>query len=120
LHGRLARQVALRAPCPFVENLPKGDFPVSSLRGISTLKDADQECLHRLGLLRFERLGARLPGSRGQPSEEREHQGHCHCDADAMPPHEFTGAIAPSVRPRRHRPLLEKPIQVLAIAPAPM
>ena len=113
MHGRLARQVTLHALGAFIEHLPQGDVPAGGLHGIGPLKDADQERLHRLGLLRLERLRARLPGGRGQPSQQREHQRHGHRDADAMPPHEFAGAISASLRPRGDRPALEKPIQIV-------
>ena len=113
LHRRLARQVTLHSLGAFIEHLPQGDVPPGSLRGIGALKDADQERLHRLGLLRLERLRTRLPGGRCKPANERDDQRHRYRDADAMPPHEFASAISPSLRPCRHRPALEKPLQIL-------
>ena len=113
LHRRLGRQVTLHAPGAFIEHLPQGDVSAGGLHRIGPLKNADQERLHRLGLLRLERLRTRLPGCRCQPTQEREHQRHRHCDADAVPPHELANAISPSLRPCRHRPALEKPLQIL-------
>ena len=113
LHRRLARQLTLYAPCPFVEHLAQRDVPAGGLSGIGPLKNADQEGLHRLGLLRLERLGARLPRGRREAAEEREHERHGHRDADAVPPDELAGTIAASLGPRRDRPALEEPVQVL-------
>ena len=113
LHCRLRRQVTLHATGAFIENLPQGDFAAGGQHRIGPLKDADQERRDRLGLLRLERLRPRLPGGRCQPAQQREHQRHGDRDADAMPPHEFAGAISASLRPRGHRPPLEKSIQVV-------
>ena len=49
---------------------------------------------------------------RGECHEQR-NQRHGHREADAVPPHEFAGAISAVIRPRGDRLALEKPFQIV-------